>query len=171
MVSAIYSTLFSIEVHYGGKFIELPYKKYVGGSTVYIDWVDAEKISIPEIHCMAKEIGCADVRACWYRVPAMDIISELRVLEYNRDILSMVEWIPTYRVIEIYLDHEATIYEMQGQVQSSTSDSNFDPDNASTSSASSSEFANNTDNELNEDEVLIDTIVDNAPKCSGMRSN
>ena len=60
---------------------------------------------------MAKDLCCLCVSACWYRVPIMDVISGIRILDKDMDILSMMEWIPTYRVIEIYLEHNPEMHE------------------------------------------------------------
>ena len=97
------STYFTIEMHHSGRFECIPTWQYPSGSVNFIDWVDTDKISIPKLHEMAKELGYIVVSACWYRVLAMDAISGIRILDKDSGILSMVEWIPIYGVLRYIL--------------------------------------------------------------------
>ena len=78
---------------------------YMGGYLSKIYYVDLARFSIIEIEEIAKEVGCKVFTKCWYKVPSLPLCGGLRILEKDSDIRDMVEWVPAYRVLEVYLEY------------------------------------------------------------------
>lgn len=59
--SAKDSSLFTIIIHYNGKFETVPHLIYSGGSVAFVDNCDPDRMSIHKIMLMANELGAPHV--------------------------------------------------------------------------------------------------------------
>ena len=98
------SNKFIMAIYHSGKF---DYKDdllaYIGGTVSFCDQVDPGFLSIHEIHLIAEELGTESVSSCWYKHPELHLHLRLTELATDRDIILMTKWVPTCRVIDIYI--------------------------------------------------------------------
>ena len=106
LFSAKDSSLYTIIIHHSGKLETIPHLVYSGGFVAFVDNCDPDRISIYEIILMANELGAPHVSFCWYKHPQKDFSNGLIQLIKDRDILEMTKWVPAYRVIYMYLEHD-----------------------------------------------------------------
>lgn len=102
-------TLFSIELHRGGRFTKFPNIKYLDGEALFIECVDIDEFYVHEINMIICELG--------YIVPH-DILlfqndmrmNELwtKVLGNNDDVLNLARYVRDNNVIKVYIKHGST---------------------------------------------------------------
>ncbi|CAK9142179.1 unnamed protein product, partial [Ilex paraguariensis] len=99
-------------------------------------------------------------------VLAMNLINGIRILDKDTDILSMVEWIPTYRVIEIYLEHNQEMHE--ANVGRNKDERN--KHDSGGSDYSNLAIGHDTGYGMTDNDLMFDTNVDNMAEGNGVNS-
>lgn len=133
---------FSLKFFYNGEFKDTNYNKvYYGGSFKFYDGIDADKICVSMFSNAAKKLtNRMDVR-CYYRVPTLNLLTGLRAIRSDADIRGLIQWVPTFRVLEIYV--ETGVFEEVVPIYNNVCD-----DPSSDSSSSESEPSDYDEDEL-----------------------
>nr|XP_017247223.1 PREDICTED: uncharacterized protein LOC108218678 isoform X3 [Daucus carota subsp. sativus] len=79
-------------------------RTYVGGDIDYIDFCNADQISLIEIFSMLKEIEVeGGFHVLWYKLPGTNFDKGLFPIDRDAELLTMCELIPPSKFIEIYV--------------------------------------------------------------------
>ena len=99
--------LFTITLHHGGKIEGDKYKNYNNGKVTYIDIVDGDTFSIPELNRMVMRLGYPEKTVLLYHYIDLrsDINRDLRDLRNDTDVIEFLGWVRQYKVMEIYYNH------------------------------------------------------------------
>ncbi|KAL4555983.1 hypothetical protein LXL04_038617 [Taraxacum kok-saghyz] len=81
-------TMFSIEIHHGGKFTKIPGIKYVGGQIRYVDLLDIEDFFVKELDSIMQKLGYTSPPVIYYhfQIPRCGLEFGLRPLRNCDDI-------------------------------------------------------------------------------------
>lgn len=70
----------------------------------FYDGIDADTICASMFTSAAVKLtNRSDVR-CYFKVPTLDLMTGLRAIRKDADIRELMQWVPTYRCIEIYVE-------------------------------------------------------------------
>ncbi len=98
---------FSIKIHHGGYFTNLPWKAYVGGYVDHFDLVHMEKVCMVDIDEMVEECGYSGFMNYYWRVVGADEVNlegKLKDLKSDRDVMDMVNaHLPQQHKISMYV--------------------------------------------------------------------
>lgn len=85
---------FTLKIFHGGKMTDEP-RTYVGGDIDYIDFCNADQISLIEIFSMLKEIEVeGGFHVLWYKLPGTNFDKGLFPIDRDAELLTMCELIP-----------------------------------------------------------------------------
>ncbi|KAJ0512139.1 hypothetical protein HanRHA438_Chr11g0531481 [Helianthus annuus] len=106
---------FSIKFHHGGKFVENPNRKYVGGKMNYIDHVDFRVLNTDVLEATVKKLGHNNglVFCIHYKEPYCSLDFGLRTLKCDVDLEHIFDHVRQgVHMIDIYVEHwRSTILE------------------------------------------------------------
>nr|KAJ0227125.1 hypothetical protein LSAT_V11C100031310 [Lactuca sativa] len=91
-----YPTMFTIELHHGGRFTKFPGISYIEGKLDHVDLVDMDEFSVHELDEVMLKLG--------YEVPPFG----LRALGNDVDVLSLAQCIEHHKIIKVYTEHNET---------------------------------------------------------------
>ncbi|KAK6122675.1 hypothetical protein DH2020_043582 [Rehmannia glutinosa] len=100
------SEFFTIRLHHSGMFVNLGKMLYCGGDINHVDYCDVDKMSLLELHSMAKEIGVKEYKRFHYNKVGIDDCSDLVVIENDIDALNLVNCIDENRIVGVFVEHE-----------------------------------------------------------------
>nr|KAJ0185090.1 hypothetical protein LSAT_V11C900461820 [Lactuca sativa] len=105
-----HENFFTLKIHHGGFFTKFPGRKYVKGRLAFFDFVDTDLFSVYDLNDMIREIGYSadDTMYYHYRIPNLDLDCGLKTLGNDQDVLSMAQYVPQNRVINVYVEHGST---------------------------------------------------------------
>ncbi|KAL4579102.1 hypothetical protein LXL04_015237 [Taraxacum kok-saghyz] len=100
-------TMFSIEIHHGGKFIKNPGIKYVEGQISCVDLLDIEDFSVKELDSIMQKLGYTSPPVIYYhfQIPRCGLEFGLRPLRNGDDILNLAQYIGDNKLIRVYTEH------------------------------------------------------------------
>nr|KAJ0199300.1 hypothetical protein LSAT_V11C600321330 [Lactuca sativa] len=103
-------TMFSIELHHGGKFTKFPGIKYIEGVVAYIDVVDIEEFSIHEMDSIMLDLGYVVPPVIYYhfRLPNEGLDFGLRALGNDDDVRNLSKYVSENKLIKVYTEHGET---------------------------------------------------------------
>ncbi|PRQ22897.1 hypothetical protein RchiOBHm_Chr6g0255261 [Rosa chinensis] len=95
-----------MEIHHGGRFYRLGSgsRQYKGGEVVYVDRLDPDKISWPDLNIYAEDLGYREPPIMyWFLLPG-SIQGEgwLPICE-DKYVLDMLKFMPSNRILQIYI--------------------------------------------------------------------
>ncbi|XP_061990609.1 uncharacterized protein LOC133709027 isoform X2 [Rosa rugosa] len=95
-----------MEIHHGGRFYRLGSgsRQYKGGEVVYVDRLDPDKISWPDLNIYAEDLGYREPPIMyWFLLPG-SIQGEgwLPICE-DKDVLDMLKFMSSNRILQIYI--------------------------------------------------------------------
>ncbi|CAI9303756.1 unnamed protein product [Lactuca saligna] len=105
-----HENIFTLKIHHGGFFTKFPGRKYVEERLAFFDFVDTDLFSVHDLNDMIREIGYSadDTMYYHYRIPNLDLDFGLKALGNDQDVISMAQYIPQNRVINVYVEHGST---------------------------------------------------------------
>ncbi len=85
-------TWFTIQMHHGGYFANLPWKTYMEGLVDHFDACNMDKISMVDIDQMVEELGYSGFMNYYWTLPfhTMSLEDILRELKTDKDVMDMV---------------------------------------------------------------------------------
>ncbi|CAI9292028.1 unnamed protein product [Lactuca saligna] len=101
-----HENFFTLKIHHGGSFTKFPGRNYVEGRLSFFDFVDTGLFSVHDLNDMIHEIGYSkdDTMYYHYRIPNLDLDFVLKALGNDQDVISMAQYIPQNRVINVYVE-------------------------------------------------------------------
>ncbi|KAL3648634.1 hypothetical protein CASFOL_005037 [Castilleja foliolosa] len=95
----------TVKLHHGGQFVDKPRKSYVGGKIAVFDGMVEDKMSLPELWDMGKELSYPAPRSYkyYYKIPKLNLAKGLVLLEKDNDVLKMLECHLDTSVINAYM--------------------------------------------------------------------
>ncbi|KAK1425488.1 hypothetical protein QVD17_20840 [Tagetes erecta] len=110
MIGGNEPSLFSLEIHHGGEFVKFPGRKYVRGAVAFIDMVDRDEFSVHDVDCMMQRLGYLRDEIIYYqfKIPGTDLDCGLRALGNDKDVISMLQYVHKFKIIEVYTEHKVT---------------------------------------------------------------
>ncbi|KAL3633321.1 hypothetical protein CASFOL_022848 [Castilleja foliolosa] len=95
----------TVKLHHGGQFVDKPRKSYVGGKVAVFDGMVEDKMSLPELWDMGKELSYPAPRSYkyFYKIPKLNLAKGLVLLEKDSDVLKMLECHLDTSVINAYM--------------------------------------------------------------------
>ncbi|KAJ9548086.1 hypothetical protein OSB04_020629 [Centaurea solstitialis] len=105
-----YPELFTLKIHHGGLFTKRPGRQYIQGKISYVDLVDGDELSVHEINAMVKELGYTGKYPMYYHflTPDCNLDVGLRALGNDQDVLNLMKYTLTTKVIEVYTEQIIT---------------------------------------------------------------
>ncbi|KAJ9546885.1 hypothetical protein OSB04_019428 [Centaurea solstitialis] len=105
-----YPELFTLKIHHGGLFTKRPGRQYIQGKISYVDLVDGDELSVHEINAMVKELGYTGKYPMYYHflTPDCNLDVGLRALGNDQDVLNLIKYTLTTKVIEVYTEQIIT---------------------------------------------------------------
>lgn len=106
-----YPTLFSMRIHHGGYFTDLPGRSYVNGKENIVDVSDIEEFSVYEVDSIMKQLGYNEtVEPIYYHflIPGKDLDVGLEALGNEDDVLNFSKYVANHKLIELYTEHGVT---------------------------------------------------------------
>ncbi|PWA58539.1 polyamine oxidase 1 [Artemisia annua] len=103
--------LFSIKVHYGGKFTDRPDRTYEGGYSGFVDIVDVDEFSVHEMDAMVEELVNDGHSIMFYHflIPSESLDNGLQPLASDKDVLSMCKYVRLgHKLLNVYVEHGRT---------------------------------------------------------------
>ncbi|MFS7978583.1 hypothetical protein Hanom_Chr10g00917141 [Helianthus anomalus] len=99
--------LFTLKVHHGGDFTDEGDFEYGGGQVDYVDNVNFDMFSLIVMNDMLLAFGYSeeDVVVYHFRVPREYLMVGLRPLGTDNDILRMISYVETNKVLDVYIQH------------------------------------------------------------------
>ncbi|CAI9279523.1 unnamed protein product [Lactuca saligna] len=105
-----YPTMFTIELHHGGRFTKFPRISYIEGKLDHIDLVDMDEFFVHELDEVMLKLGydVPPVIYYHYQLPNGDLEFGLRALGNDIDVLSLARYIEHHKIIKVYTEHNET---------------------------------------------------------------
>ncbi|GJS85939.1 retrovirus-related pol polyprotein from transposon TNT 1-94 [Tanacetum coccineum] len=106
-----YPSLFSMRIHHGGYFTDLPKRKYINGKENIVDVSDIEELSVYEVDSIMKQLGYNEiVEPIYYHflIPGKDLDVGLEALGNEDDVLNFSKYIANHELIELYTEQGVT---------------------------------------------------------------
>ncbi|KAG8374214.1 hypothetical protein BUALT_Bualt11G0107800 [Buddleja alternifolia] len=95
---------FTIKLYYNGIMRHNP-KQYIGGDVEYFDFVDIDKLGMPDFWGFAEEVGYSVRGSVRYWHKYGKTMDKGRYLEHDNTVLAINKHIPSNYEVEIYLEH------------------------------------------------------------------
>ncbi|KAL4591330.1 hypothetical protein LXL04_004288 [Taraxacum kok-saghyz] len=105
-------TLFTIKLYHGGEFTNFRDRKYIEGKVNYVDMVDIDEFSIPELDAIMRGLRYNVPPFIYYHflVPNGDFQFGLRPLGNDDDLLNLAQYVVDHKLIRVYTEHgESTL--------------------------------------------------------------
>ncbi|WJX34001.1 hypothetical protein P8452_22155 [Trifolium repens] len=93
-----------LRIYHGGLFIDSPCKMYVKGQMDEMNW-GVDFTSYKDVVELVKSLGYRDFKCLYYRHPQLALSRGLRPLNCDDNVLTFIEDIKGYEVVEVYLEH------------------------------------------------------------------
>ncbi|KAK1411976.1 hypothetical protein QVD17_32873 [Tagetes erecta] len=109
----IYETMFSVKIHHGGHFTELPGRVYVDGHENFVDLFDPNKFSVRDLDLVLFKLGYVmDINITLrntvyyhYLIPGSDLDLGLQPIGSSYDALNFLEHVGMHKTINVYIEH------------------------------------------------------------------
>ena len=100
-------------IHHGGRFTDIPKRKYVDGEVTYVDLIDIKQCKIDILDTiMYQSLGCEGKLFYHYKLPMKSLDTGLRALTSDSDISEMLKFVHKHRVIYVYVEHGTSYLEL-----------------------------------------------------------
>ena len=96
---------FTIALHHGGLFQDLPNVSYVGGEVNYWDDVDPDRMSLPKLWKIIKQVGYLSYDNVYYLLSGRTLDNKLMELKIDEHCIQMLEAIRGHDELHIYVEH------------------------------------------------------------------
>ncbi|GAA0159930.1 hypothetical protein LIER_38945 [Lithospermum erythrorhizon] len=96
--------MFSVRLHYNGRFVGNPNMSYVGGNIKFFDYCDADTFELGSVESWAFRVGLrkGDFAFCVYQDPEEEGFNGLRPLKSPKNILQFVSMSNDHKFIDVY---------------------------------------------------------------------
>ncbi|PWA37725.1 hypothetical protein CTI12_AA580980 [Artemisia annua] len=99
-----------MKVHHGGRFTNMPNRKYISGKVQFVDIVDSELFDVEVINNIVKMLKYDPKQIMYYqfKLPRKSLDWGLRALASDDDIVNMIKYVGKHKVIEVFIEHNET---------------------------------------------------------------
>ncbi|XP_058216534.1 uncharacterized protein LOC131327411 [Rhododendron vialii] len=112
-------SLYSLEVHHGGRFSVRPMKLYTGGKIDTFHDLNPDYISMLEMEAIAQDLGYSGHVAFYYKKRGFSLDKGLVPFSTDKEAIKMLDFLHKDRVAKVYLDHKGGETLLESQVGSS----------------------------------------------------
>ncbi|GJV16857.1 hypothetical protein Tco_1362180 [Tanacetum coccineum] len=103
MYGSKYPSVFSLEIHHGGKLSQASNRLYDGGKVNWFDQIDSDGFSVVEVNQMLKCLGYMNPKMeYWYKMPDKDALLSL---SNDNDVLRFIKYVDRYKLMQLYVVH------------------------------------------------------------------
>ncbi|GKC67299.1 hypothetical protein Tco_1099897, partial [Tanacetum coccineum] len=118
-----FPSVFSLEIHHGGKLSESPNRLYDGREVNWFDQIDSDGFSVVEVNQMLKCLGYLNPKMeYWYKMPNKDALLSL---SNDNEVLRFIKYVDRYKLMQLYVVHPVDKPKPLGDNE--VSDETFDP--------------------------------------------
>ncbi|GJW61787.1 hypothetical protein Tco_0111122 [Tanacetum coccineum] len=105
-ISRSYDLLFTLKIYHNGNFTSPPGRIYHCAEIEWYDLVDSEMFSINGYDAMLEDLGIKDgsILFSHFRILGKSLDEGLVPLMSNQDMLSLLQYVPIYKEIEVYVE-------------------------------------------------------------------
>nr|GEU93036.1 zinc finger MYM-type protein 1-like [Tanacetum cinerariifolium] len=102
--------MFTMRIHYGGRFTKLPRRKYVEGEVAFIDLIEIEQCNIGILDSvMYNSFGYEEKLFYHYKIPCKGLDIGLRLLSSDSDIADMLQYVHKHKIMDVYVEHDKSV--------------------------------------------------------------
>ncbi|GJZ45842.1 hypothetical protein Tco_0593438 [Tanacetum coccineum] len=118
-----FSSVFSLEIHHGGKLSQAPNRLYDGGKVNWLDQIDSDGFSVVEVNQMLKCLGYLNPKMeYWYKMLDKDALLSL---SNDNDVLRFIKYVDRYKLMQLYVVHPVDKPKLLGDNE--VTEETFDP--------------------------------------------
>ena len=105
-----YKNLFSMKLHYGGRFTECPNRKYVEGEVTFVDMIDMQQFNSDLLYSVLNSSGydCSGTLYFHYKIPLKGLDNFLKPLVNESDFEGMLEYVTKHKTMYVYVENGNT---------------------------------------------------------------
>ncbi|GKA05152.1 hypothetical protein Tco_0684272 [Tanacetum coccineum] len=123
MILGKFPSVFSLEIHHGGKLSQAPNRLYDGGKVNWFDQIDSDGFSVVEVNQMLKCLGYLNPKMeYWYKMPDKDALLSL---SNDNDVLRFIKYVDRYKLMQLYVVHPVDKPKLLGDNE--VTEETFDP--------------------------------------------
>lgn len=102
-----------MKVHHGGRFTNMPGRKYISGKVQFVDLVDSELFTVEVLNNIVKLLKYDPKQIMYYhfKLPRKSLDWGLRALASDDDIVNMINYVGKHKVIEVFIEHNETTFD------------------------------------------------------------
>ncbi|PWA39646.1 transposase, MuDR [Artemisia annua] len=98
-----YPSLFTIKIHHGGKFTDMPNRKYVDGEVTFVDLVDSNVCKVDILDTIMYQIlEIQDKMFYHYKIPLKSLDIGLRTLANDSDMTELIKHVKRHKTIYVF---------------------------------------------------------------------
>ncbi|KAL6214721.1 hypothetical protein ACLB2K_014153 [Fragaria x ananassa] len=98
--------LFTLKIHHGGRFFNNKgsNREYRGGEVLYLDSVDPDKVSLPELNNWAWDLGYqSGPIGYWFQIPGSELGTGYVPIIHDPDVQDMCGFVTSTRMLDFYI--------------------------------------------------------------------
>nr|GEU77663.1 5'-nucleotidase domain-containing protein 4 [Tanacetum cinerariifolium] len=102
--------MFTMRIHYGGRFTKLPRRKYVEGEIAFVDLIKIEHCNIGILDSVLYySFGYKEKLFYHYKIPCKGLDIGLRLLSSDSDIAYMLQYVHKHKIMDVYVEHDKSV--------------------------------------------------------------
>ncbi|PWA65324.1 hypothetical protein CTI12_AA325110 [Artemisia annua] len=107
--------MFTLEIHHNGQFTSTPGRIYLFGDTDWFDGVHCDVFSMGLLGEMLEDLGYTDRTLVYthFRLPGESLDDGLLPLKSDEDVKTLVEYVPFFTQLELYIETGVSIVECE----------------------------------------------------------
>ncbi|PWA86677.1 hypothetical protein CTI12_AA130470 [Artemisia annua] len=107
--------MFTLEIHHNGQFTSTPGRIYLFGDTDWFDGIHCDIFSMGLLGEMLEDLGYTDRTLVYthFRLPRESLDDGLLPLKSDEDVKTLVEYVPFFTQLELYIETGVSIVECE----------------------------------------------------------
>ncbi|PWA44570.1 hypothetical protein CTI12_AA514650 [Artemisia annua] len=107
--------MFTLEIHHNGQFTSTSGRIYLFGDTDWFDGIHCDVFSMGLLGEMLKDLGYTDRTLVYthFRLPGESLDDGLLPLKSDEDVKTLVEYVPFFTQLELYIETGVSIVECE----------------------------------------------------------
>ncbi|PWA65083.1 hypothetical protein CTI12_AA258010 [Artemisia annua] len=107
--------MFTLEIHHNGQFTSTPGRIYLFGDTDWFDGIHCDVFSMGLLGEMLEDLGYTDRTLVYthFRLPGESLDDGLLPLKSDEDVKTLVEYVPFFTQLELYIETGVSIVECE----------------------------------------------------------
>jgi hypothetical protein len=107
--------VFSLQIHHNGEFTSKPGRRYLFGDKYWFDGIHSDVFSMELLGEMLEDLGYSDSTLMFthFRIPGESLDDGLLPLKSDEDVKTLVEYVPIFTQLELYIETGVSIVECE----------------------------------------------------------